>query len=112
MADVLDWTDAQLAAFLDLLTKINPPQLIDRDNCFEDKNLSDLLLTFEFLSLFRSILRPKQSHKLYYTRRLAIVQEIIENTPKFQGFRPYFNYLIQLPKSDPKIQRFSLDTYL
>ncbi len=113
MENILDWSDAELAAFLELPNEINPPQNLSdstEGNCFIDSNLTNLLVTVDFIILFKSTIRPKTSRKTFFAKRLIKVQEIIETQNKFTGFRPYFRYLITLSKSDPKIQRFMLDS--
>lgn len=112
MEGILDWTDAELAAFLELPNEIIPPQDLahsSEGNCFIDSNLTNLLVTVDFIILFKSTIRPKASRKTFFAKRLQKVQEIVETQNKFTGFRPYFRYLITLSKSDPKIQRFMLD---
>ena len=110
--DILDWTDAELDAFLELPAKIDPPQITSSSkdiSCMEDSNLESLLVTAEFILLFKTALRDKKSKKTFYPKRLKRVSQIVKDTKKFKPFLPYLTYLASLTKSDYQLSRLLND---
>ena len=92
--DIFDLTDEELSAFLELPPKINPPQLIasSKDiHRMEDVNLGSLLITAEFVLLFKTTLKGRGSKKTFYPKRLKRVKDIVNSTEKFNGFITYLN---------------------
>ena len=93
--DIFDWNNEHLEEFL--FPKPKPTNL---DDSLDPNLVPPILINFESFStilklgkLFSTCLKPKNSKRTFYPKRLNRIQKVVENNHAFKPFLPWILYL-------------------